>query len=163
VQQTQTAFDGYPIFFSSLNIPPVTFIFSFAHYLLINAWSLKLIWPIITSLCVLCIAMWKHLASSLWMNVTNFIFWLFHIRNHPTLYVLIPFHLPYTPSVDYAHLFPDCENTFGDYTYFFANCAYNSNDCANTPNDRTNTAADSTYMPNISSINFCIPNPTLLQ
>ncbi len=63
-----------PHFFPSLNIPPVTFIFLHACHLLINAWSSKLIWPINTSLCVLCTTMWKHFTSSLWMNVAYFIF-----------------------------------------------------------------------------------------
>jgi len=34
-QQTQIAFNGYP-FFLSLNIFPITFIFSFTHHFLIN-------------------------------------------------------------------------------------------------------------------------------
>jgi hypothetical protein len=67
-------FRWLPRFFLYLNISPITFIFSFAHHLLINTWSLKLIWPISTSLCDPCIATWKHLTSSLWMNITNFIF-----------------------------------------------------------------------------------------
>jgi len=80
-----------PHFFLSLNISLVTFIFSSTHHFLINAWFLKLIWPITTSLCVLFIATWKHLTSSLWMNVADFIFQLLHIHNLPTLFVLIPF------------------------------------------------------------------------
>ncbi len=47
-------------FFWSLNIWSIPFIFSFAYHLLINTWSLKLIWPITTSLCVPCITTWKH-------------------------------------------------------------------------------------------------------
>ncbi len=74
-------FQRLPYFFMSLNISLVTFIFSFSHYLLINTWSSKLIRPIITSLCVFYITTWKHLASSLWVNISNFIFWLFHICN----------------------------------------------------------------------------------
>jgi hypothetical protein len=57
-----------------LNIPLVTFIFSYAHHFLINTWSSKLLRFITTSLCVPYIATWKHLTSSLWMNVTNFVF-----------------------------------------------------------------------------------------
>jgi hypothetical protein len=48
-----------PHFFSSLNILPVTFIFSYACHFLINAWSSKLIRPITISLCVFCISTWK--------------------------------------------------------------------------------------------------------
>jgi hypothetical protein len=112
-------------FFPSLNIPPVTFIFSYGHHLLVNAWSLKLIWPITTSLCVPCMAMWKHLTSSLWMNVVDFIFWILHIRNLPTLFVLIPLCLPCTPSTENAHLSTDYENTYGDCTNFSVDYAHN--------------------------------------
>ncbi len=51
-QQTQTTFDNYP-FFTSLNISPITFIFSSTHRFFNNTWSLKLIQPIIISLCPL--------------------------------------------------------------------------------------------------------------
>ncbi len=53
----------------SLNFPLVTFIFLLAHHLLINAWSLKLIWPITISLCVPCTFTCKHFMSPLkkWM------------------------------------------------------------------------------------------------
>jgi len=81
------------------------------------------------------------------MNLTNFIFWLLHIHNHPTLSILIPLHSPYTPFVDY-------KNTFSDYIDFFANCAHNSDDYANTPNDLANIVGDSINTPDISSINF---------
>jgi hypothetical protein len=93
--------------------------FSFARHLLINGWSSKLIWPITTSLCVLYTATWKHLTSTLWMNVANFIFWLLHIRNHRTLFVLTPLLLPCTHSINCAHLFVDYENTFDDCTNVF--------------------------------------------
>ncbi len=149
-------------FFSSLNIPLVTFIFSSACRLLINTWSLKLIWPIITNLCVPCTAMCKHLASSLWMNFVDFIFRLFHIRNFPTLSILIPFRSPYTPSAKCAHLSTNYENTYGDCTNFSIDYAHNSNDCVNTLDDRVNTVVDSADMLDISSLNFCIPNLTPL-
>jgi hypothetical protein len=88
-------------FFSSLNTSPITFIFLPSYHLLINVWSLKLIRPITISLCVPYITTWKHLASSLWMNVTNFIFWLLHIHIFPTLTVQLHFvchvHLMTTP------------------------------------------------------------------
>jgi hypothetical protein len=62
-----------------------------SYHLLINVWSLKLIRPIIISLRVPCTTTWKHLASSLWMNITNFIFWLLHIHILPTLTVQLHF------------------------------------------------------------------------
>ncbi len=72
------------------------------------------------------------------MNVTDFIFSLFHIRNFLTLSTLIPLRSPYTPFVGCAHLFTDYENTYGDCTNFFADCtnffvdcAHNSDDCVN--------------------------------
>jgi hypothetical protein len=40
-------------FFSTLNIPPIAFIFLLACHLLMNTWSSKLIRPITTSLCPL--------------------------------------------------------------------------------------------------------------
>jgi hypothetical protein len=58
-------FQWLPRLFSSLNIPPITFIFLPTHYLLINASSLKLIWPITITFCISCIATWKHFSSSL--------------------------------------------------------------------------------------------------
>jgi len=149
-------------FFHVLKCHAVTFIFSYVCCLLINTWSSKLIRSINTSLCVLCTNMWKHLASPLSMNVANFIFWLLHIRNLPTLFVLIPFHSPYTPSIDYAHLSTDCENTSTDYINFFAYCAHNYEDCANTLDDQMNNSIDLINTPDISSLDRCIPNPTLL-
>jgi hypothetical protein len=90
-------FQRLPHFFSSLNVLLVAFIFSSICHLLINAWPSKLIWPIITSLCVPYIPTWKHLTSSLWMNVTNFIFRLLHIHNLLTLFVhyllILPIYL----------------------------------------------------------------------
>jgi hypothetical protein len=148
-------FQQLPYFFSSLNISLIAFIFSSTHHLLINAWSLKLIRPITTSLCVPCITTWKHLASSLWMNVVDFIFRWLHIYNLLTLSVLTPLHLPCTP-------FADCENTSFECTDFFVYYAHNSNDCANTPNDWPNIATNSTDTPNITSLDPYIPNLALL-
>jgi hypothetical protein len=128
-------FQWLPHFFSSLNILPITFIFSSACCLLINTWFSKLIQPFTTSLCVLYAATWKHLTSSLWMNIANFILQLLHICNVFTLSVLTPLHLPYTPYVDCAHLCADCENTSSDYIDFSADYAHNSNDCVNALDD----------------------------
>jgi hypothetical protein len=47
-------------------------------------------------------------------EVAYFIFRLHHIRNPPTLFVLIPLHLPCT---------------------YFVDCAHNSDECVNTPDD----------------------------
>jgi hypothetical protein len=146
-----------------LNIPSITFIFSYAHHFLINAWSLKLIRPITTSLCVFYIAKWKHSASSLWVNVANFIFWLFHICNLFTLTILTPFCLPCTPFVNYTYLSVDCENTFVDYTVFSTNCAHNFKDCQNVLDDQTNITANLAYTHDISSLDQYIPNLALLQ
>jgi hypothetical protein len=114
-QQMQIAFNDYPIFFLSLNIWPVAFMFLLAHHLLINAWFLKLIRPITTSLGVSYTTTWKHFMSSLWMNVINFIFQLFQIINLPLLTILTPPCLPCTPFTDCAHLFVDYVNSFNDY------------------------------------------------
>jgi hypothetical protein len=123
---------------------------------------LKLIQPITTSLSVPCTSTWKHFATSLWMNTTNFIFQLLHIHNLPTLIVLIPLHSPCTPSIDFTHVFVDyvnsfydCDNIHANCTNFYANCANKSNDCANTFVDLTNTH-------DRSSSNFYIPNPSLM-
>jgi hypothetical protein len=89
----------------------------------------------------------------------------FHLlitRNLPTLSILIPLHLPCTPSIDYAYLFTNYENTFSDYIDFSVDYAHNSDDCANTPNDQANTTTNSTDILHISSLNFYIPNPALL-
>jgi len=106
--------------------------------------------------------MWKHLALSLSMNITDFIFRLFYIRNLLTLYVLTLVHLTYKPSTNYAHLSIDSENIFGDIIGFSIDYAHNSDDCVNTLNDEENIVVDSINMPNISFIDFSIPNPTLL-
>jgi len=97
------------------------------------------------------------------MNVTNFIFQLLHICNHPTLNVSTPFHSPCTPSIDYAHLSTNYENIFGNYTNFSIDYAHNFDDCANTPDDRENTTADSVDMLNIPFVDFYISKPTLIQ
>jgi hypothetical protein len=97
------------------------------------------------------------------MNVIDFIFQLLHIRNLLTLFVLTPLHSPYTPFVDYAHLYANYENTFNDCINFSIDYALNSNDYVNTLDDRVNIAVNLANIPNISSLNFCIPNPTLMQ
>jgi hypothetical protein len=76
------------------------------------------------------------------MNVADFIFRLLQINNLPTLSILTPLRLPYTPYADYAHLSHDYENIIGD--------------C-------TDSYADSANMLDISSLDLYIPNPTLLQ
>jgi hypothetical protein len=76
------------------------------------------------------------------MNIVDFIVQLLHICNRPTLSILIPFHSPYTPSVDYAHLSTNYENTSGECTDFFVNYAHNSDDYVNTPNDQANITID---------------------
>jgi hypothetical protein len=87
------------------------------------------------------IATWKHLTSSLWMNIAEFIFWLLHIYNTPTLSILTPFHSPFTPFANYAYLSPNYENTTGECINFFV-------DLADTID---------------ISINLYIPNLALLQ
>ncbi len=150
-------------FFPSLNFPLIAFIFLHAHFFIINAWSLKLIWPITISLCVPYIATWKHLTSSLWMNVTNFIFWLRHTYNLPTLPILTPPCSPYTPFVNCAHLSANYDNTSTNCIDFSTHCANNFDDCANILNDWVNIVTDLTNILDISSLDFCIPNPSLFQ
>jgi hypothetical protein len=151
------------LFFLILEHLLFAFIFSSTRYFLINAWCSKSIRPIITSLCVPCTAMWKHLISSLWMNMIDFIFRLFHIRIRLILFILIPLRLPYTCSANYAHLSIDCENTSGECTYFFANFAHNFDDCANIPYNWMNIAIDSANTLDISYVDFYMPNFVLLQ
>jgi hypothetical protein len=86
----------------------------------------------------------EALTSSLWMNVVDFIFWLVHICNHPTFSLSTPLCSPYTLFVDRAHLFVDCENTFGDCINFFIDYAHNFDDCVNTFDDLTSIVTDST-------------------
>jgi hypothetical protein len=86
---------------------------------------------------------------------------LIHIYNCLTLFVLTPLCSPYTP-IDYAHLFADYESTSSDYTNFSIDCAQNYNDCVNTLNDQVNIVVDSINTPDISSIDFYIPNHVLL-
>jgi hypothetical protein len=102
------------LFFLSLNIPPMAFIFLHVHCLLINVSSLKLIRPIITRLFVPYKSTWKHFMSSLWMNVIDFISWLLHIINLLSLVVLTPPRLPYIPFANCAHLFTSCVNSFAE-------------------------------------------------
>jgi hypothetical protein len=93
--------------------------------------------------------MWKHFASSLWMNATNFIFLLLHILNFLTLVILTPLRLPYAPSANYAHLLTNYGNKY--------------NDCTNTFSDWLNI---STHLANTLDRLFSdlyIPNPSFLQ
>jgi hypothetical protein len=69
------------------------------------------------------------------MNIVDFIFRLLHICNLLKLSILTPFCPPYTPFVDFAHLFIDYENTFGDCTIFSIDSAHNFDDYANTFGD----------------------------
>jgi hypothetical protein len=96
------------------------------------------------------------------MNVANFIFWLLHICNLPTLFVLIPLCPPCTPFANCAHLLIDFENTSANYIDFSIDCAHNFEDYANAPNDRANIVVDFAEIPNISSLNRYIPNFALL-
>jgi hypothetical protein len=57
------------------------------------------------------------------MNIAEFIFRLLHIYNIPTLFVLTPFHSPFTRFADYAYLSPNYENTTGDCINSFADLA----------------------------------------
>jgi hypothetical protein len=116
--------------------------FLHARHLLIDAWSLKLIRPITTSLCVSCIAMWKHFMSSLWMDVTDFIFRLFHISNLPSLVVLIALRLPCTPFANCAHLSTNYVNSSTDYEKTSVDCTNFSIDCGNKFIDCINTLDD---------------------
>jgi hypothetical protein len=71
--------------------------------------------------------------------------------------------LPCTPSINYAHLFANYKNTSNDYTNFSGDYAHNSDDCVNIPNDQANIDVDSADTPDISFVDFCIPNFALLQ
>jgi hypothetical protein len=152
-----------------LNIPPITFIFSPTHHILINAWSSKLIWPITTSLYVFCIATWKHFMLSLWMDITNIIFQFFRIFNLLSLAILTPPHSPCTPFVYYVDFSTNCVNSFVDYdststnyTDFSTNCGNTYVDCVNMHEDWANSIANSADTPNISSSDLWIPNPLFL-
>jgi len=103
------------------------------------------------------------------MNDINFIFQLLHIHNFPTLVVLTPPHSPCTPSIDYAHLSADYFNSFAKYDNtsidcidFSTNHANKFDDYVKVPNDRVNTSIDSANTHDKSSLDFCIPNPSLL-
>ncbi len=137
-------FRQLPCLFLFLSFPPILFIFLHARHLLINVSSLKLIYPITTTFCVHCTTMWKHFMSSLWMNTSNFIFWLFYIPNLSTLIIWTPFRSPCMAFVDYINSFVDCGNTFAnctktfvDYANKFGNYANTFDDVANTPNITT--------------------------
>jgi hypothetical protein len=128
-----------------LGFLPIPFIFWLARHLLINASSLKLWQPIITTFYVPCPTMWKHVASSLWMNASDLIFWLFFIHNPLKLTILTPHHSPCTPSANCANTFIECINTSVDYAdksiNLFAHTSYDyankSANLANTPNTLT--------------------------
>jgi hypothetical protein len=103
------------------------------------------------------------------MNVANFIFRLLHILNLPTLLVLIPFHSPYTPSINYAHLFVDyinssidCDNTFADCAHLSIDYANESNDYANTLDAKMNIFVDLVDTLDKLPSYICIPKPSLL-
>jgi hypothetical protein len=149
--------------FFSLNISLVTFIFLHACHLLFNAWSLKLIRPIITSICVSCIITGKHFTSSLWINAIDFIFRLLHIANLRFLIVLFPLCSPCIPLVDCAHLFIECDHTFIDCIEFFIDCVNKSNDYVKTHDDETNIVGDLANNLDRSSSDLCISHPSLLQ
>jgi hypothetical protein len=165
----QIVFDNYPIIFI-LKRPTHQIHFLPAHYIFINTWSSKLMWPITTILCVPCTSMWKHFTSSLWMNTTNFIFQLFRIANLLLLTRLISPCSPYPPSINYAHLSSDCvnsskdcDNTFAACIDFSTDCANKSDDYANTHDDWVNIVIDSTDTLDKSSSDIWISNPSLLQ
>ncbi len=118
-----------PHVFSSFSFLFIAVIFLLAYHFLINGWSLKLIQPITTTFCVPYTTMWKHLSSSLWMDASNFILWLFRILNFLTLVLLIPPCSPYTSFTNCANLFAgcgkssiNCGNTYVNYTNFFILC-----------------------------------------
>jgi hypothetical protein len=93
--------------------------------------------------------MWKHITSSLWMNTSYLICWLFCIHNHLKVAVLTPHCFPCTPFIDCVNTSTNCVNistnyikTFINYTNTFTNYADKSVDCAHTSNDYANTSAD---------------------
>jgi hypothetical protein len=159
-QQTQTTFDNYLVFFV-LEHPTRCIHFLHVCCLLINVGFLKLIQPIITSLCVFYTTTWKHFLSSLWTNAADFIFWLLPIANLPLLTISIPPRSPYIHA-NYAQSSNDCHHKFVDYTNFFADYANKYDDYANTPDDWMNIVVDSPNTPNKSSLDICVPNPSLL-
>ncbi len=112
--------------FSSLSFPPVPFIFWPTHYLFINTLSSKLWWPITTIFCVPFITTWKHLTSSLWMNASDLILWMFYIHNPPKLSILIPCYSPCMPFTNCANTSIDCVYTSANYANIFTNCAHTS-------------------------------------
>jgi len=96
------------------------------------------------------------------MNAPDFISWLFHICNLPTLIVLIPFCSPYTPSIDYTHLSTNYDNTSVDCIDFSTDYANKYDDCVNVHNDWVNIVIDSADTHDKSSSKSYIPNPSLL-
>ncbi len=91
--------------FSSIGFSSILFVFWVAHCLLINSLSLKLQWLVIITFCVPCTTTWKHVISSLWMNTSNIIFWLFCICSLHR-YVLMTFHC--SPCISFV----ECVDTF---------------------------------------------------
>jgi hypothetical protein len=55
--------------------------------------------------CVPCTTMWKHNTSSLWMNASDFIFWLLCIHNPSKFVILAPHCFPYMSFVDHVNKF----------------------------------------------------------
>ncbi len=91
-----------PCLFLSINFPPILLVFWVTHHLLINALSLKLWWPTTIIFCVTCTTTWKHVASSLWMNALDLIFWLFCIHSPPRSILLTLHRFPCTSYVNYV-------------------------------------------------------------
>jgi hypothetical protein len=127
-------FQRYPIFFilerlvRCIHFLPCPLFFNQHMILEINmAHHYKFMCPLYNHMEALNIIIMK--------NVANFIFQLCHICNLLTLAILTPPCSLCTPSVDYAHLSTNCDNTSIDYIDFFVNCANNYNDCANIPDD----------------------------
>jgi hypothetical protein len=96
-------------------------------------------------------------------------FLLFYILNLPTLVILTPPHLPYTPSIecvnssiDYDNSYVNCGNTFTDYINTSIDCANKYDDCVNTSDDYVNTFVDSTNTPNKLTSKFYILESSFL-
>lgn len=149
--------------FSSLSFPLVPFIFLLTHHLLINTSSLKLWWPITTTFYVPYTTTWKHITSSLWMNTSYLIFWLFYIHSLPKLVMQTPCHSPYTPSTNYANTFVKCTNTFVDHVNKSTNYAHTFDDCVNTSIELANTTNTPTSYFYIIDSSFCTSWSILLK
>ncbi len=83
---------------------PAYCIHFFACLLSFNTSSLELWWPITITFCVPCTSTWKHNTSSLWMNTSNLIFWLFCIHNLSKylfwLHVILHVHILLTMPIN---------------------------------------------------------------